>query len=160
MKYNRLPKPELEELHLEFTNFLASQQIDKSEWDDIKLNKPEIAEQELDIFSDLVWEGALNSIKFLEKYEPNLITVYSFLPFEIEAYVIKSKNKTINLLSENGTNWLNKNLFNENEVEILFGTKKYTAERNLEIYKLIATGAKISNGFIFDQLKAELNKNN
>jgi hypothetical protein len=50
MKYSRLTKEQFEELHPEFTKFLASQQIDKKEWDKIKTEKPEVAEQELDVF--------------------------------------------------------------------------------------------------------------
>ena len=33
MKYKRLTKEQFEALHQEFTNFLASQSIDKNEWD-------------------------------------------------------------------------------------------------------------------------------
>jgi len=50
MKYARLTKEQFEELHPEFINFLASQSIDKAEWDLIKVNKPQVAEQELDVF--------------------------------------------------------------------------------------------------------------
>ncbi|MEP0676046.1 MAG: DUF6495 family protein, partial [Nonlabens ulvanivorans] len=56
MKYRRLTKEQLEELHPEFINFLATQTITAGEWDEIKNNKTEVAEQELDVFSDLVWE--------------------------------------------------------------------------------------------------------
>lgn len=59
MKYTRLSKEQIEELHQEFINFLATQSITAEEWKDIKTNKPEVAEQELDVFSDLVWEGVL-----------------------------------------------------------------------------------------------------
>ena len=52
MKYKRLTKEQFEELHGEFSTFLASQSIDKGEWDKIKVEKPEVAEQELDVFSD------------------------------------------------------------------------------------------------------------
>lgn len=55
MKYARLTKEQLEELHVEFANFLASQQIDKEEWDLLKQNKPDVAEQEIDIFR--TWFG-------------------------------------------------------------------------------------------------------
>ena len=54
MKYERLTKEQFEALHQEFSNFLATQSIDKAEWDSIKTNKPEVAEQELDVFSDLI----------------------------------------------------------------------------------------------------------
>ena len=51
MKYARLTKEQLEELHPEFITFLATQSIDKMEWDDIKKNRPHVAEQEIDLFS-------------------------------------------------------------------------------------------------------------
>jgi Family of unknown function (DUF6495) len=76
MKYARLTKEQFEELHPEFVNFLASQSIDKAEWDKIKLNKPEIAEQELDVFSDLIWEGVLTRAEFLENFSRNHIFLF------------------------------------------------------------------------------------
>ena len=57
MKYRRLTKEQFEELHPEFINFLATQSVTAEEWADIKKHKPEVAEQELDVFSDLIWEG-------------------------------------------------------------------------------------------------------
>ena len=45
MKYSRLTKEQFEELHQEFSTFLATQTIDKAEWDTIKKDKPEVAEQ-------------------------------------------------------------------------------------------------------------------
>ena len=68
MKYTRLTKEQLEELHPEFTNFLATQSVDKAEWDKIKETNPEVAEQEIDVFSDLIWEGVLTNAKYLEHY--------------------------------------------------------------------------------------------
>jgi hypothetical protein len=68
MKYTRLTKEQFDELHQEFINFLASQSIDKAEWDSIKANKPEVAEQELDVFSDLIWEGVLVKAQYLEHF--------------------------------------------------------------------------------------------
>ena len=44
--------------HPEFITFLATQTIDKKEWEDLKTNKPEIALQEIDVFSDLIWDKA------------------------------------------------------------------------------------------------------
>ena len=49
MKYSRLTKEQFEELHQEFINFLATQSITADEWSNIKTNKPELAEQELDL---------------------------------------------------------------------------------------------------------------
>ena len=60
MKYRRLTKEQFEELHQEFINFLATQQVTADEWENLKKNKPDLAETELDVFSDLIWEGVLN----------------------------------------------------------------------------------------------------
>ena len=73
MKYARLTKEQFEEMHTEFINFLATQAIDKAEWDQIKIEKPEVAEQELDVFSDLVWEGVLSRTEYLEHFSKNHI---------------------------------------------------------------------------------------
>jgi hypothetical protein len=47
---------------------LATQTIDKAEWDTIKAEKPEVA-RELDVFSDLVWEGVLTRAEYLEHFQ-------------------------------------------------------------------------------------------
>ena len=70
MKYTRLTKEQFEELNQEFINFLATQSITADEWKDIKEQKPEVAEEELDVFSDLVWEGVLSKVAYLENIAP------------------------------------------------------------------------------------------
>ena len=74
MKYSRLTKEQFEELEQEFINFLATQSITGDEWANLKANKPELAEVELDVFSDLIWEGVLNQAKYLEHISPKTFT--------------------------------------------------------------------------------------
>ena len=76
MKYARLTKEQFEELHQEFINFLATQSITADEWEDIKTNKPNVAEQELDTFSDLVWFGVLGKVEYLEHISPQQIHLF------------------------------------------------------------------------------------
>ena len=78
MKYRRLSKEQFEELHKEFINFLATQSITVSEWKLLNEKKPEVAEAELDVFSDLVWEGVLENVIFLE----NIAYTYLQLIFQ------------------------------------------------------------------------------
>ncbi len=59
MKYRQLTKEQFLELHKEFASFLAAQQIDSKEWNKIKKEKPLIAEEKLNVFSDVVWEDGL-----------------------------------------------------------------------------------------------------
>jgi hypothetical protein len=97
MKYKRLTKEQFEELHKEFSNFLASQSIDKSEWDDIKSNKPEIAEQELDVFSDLIWEGVLTNAQYLEHFSKNHIFLFHCQEKLIQSIVLKAVDSNVDL---------------------------------------------------------------
>ena len=76
MQYVRLTKEQLEELHQEFINFLATQSITADEWQEIKTTKPQVAEEEIDIFSDLVWENVLTKAKYLEHISPNQLHLF------------------------------------------------------------------------------------
>ena len=76
MKYRILTKEQLVELHEEFSNFLASQQIDAGEWTKIKQEKPAVADEEIAIFSDLVWEGVLTKVAFLDHISEHHINLF------------------------------------------------------------------------------------
>ena len=89
MKYTRLTKEQLEELHKEFINFLATQSITADEWEDIKKNKPEVAEQEIDVFSDLVWEGVLKKAKYLENISAQHMYLFHLDEKQIELIGLK-----------------------------------------------------------------------
>jgi len=62
MKYRQLTKEQFEGLHEDFARFLASQNIDKKEWDELKKEKPHVAEEEMNVFSDVVWDDVLNML--------------------------------------------------------------------------------------------------
>jgi len=157
MKYARLTKEQLEELHIEFANFLASQQIDKSEWQQLKVDKPEIAEQEIDIFSDLVWEGVLKAAQYIEHFSKNYIFLFQFNAIEIDTIVIKTTNDQVNFLTKEGLQWLGDNLY-ANDVEIRFGAKFFGGDRNGEIFDIIQQGGILSQGELYQQIKSILKK--
>ncbi|MBY0486922.1 MAG: hypothetical protein K2P85_07050 [Flavobacteriaceae bacterium] len=155
MKYKRLTKEQLEALHQEFANFLASQSIDKKEWDEIKTNKPEVAEKELDIFSDLIWEGVLTNAQFLEHFSKNHIFLFHCQKEFIQSMVIKSLVTEIDFMTKNGLQWLSDNLFTET-VEMHVGKKEYDGDRNKAIFNLITEGAILSDGQLYIQINSIL----
>src|SRR5215471_10228918 len=106
MKYKRLTKEQFEALHQEFSNFLASQSIDKAEWDVLKVEKPEVAEQELDVFSDLIWEGVLTSASYLEHFSKNHIFLFHCQETFMQSIVIKTLLPEIDFMSQDGLQWL------------------------------------------------------
>jgi hypothetical protein len=153
MKYTRLTKEQFEALHLEFARFLASQSIDKKEWDEIKQNKPEVAEQELDVFSDLVWEGVLSGAKYLEHFTRDFIFLFYCNEIEVHSIVLKKNQEDIDFLTTQGLQWLNENIFTDS-VEIHLGKKKYEEERNAAIFKILQQGAFLSEGKLYKEINA------
>ena len=156
MKYKRLIKEQQEALHKEFSTFLASQAIDKKEWDEIKLNKPQVAEQELDVFSDLIWEGVLKSAQFLEHFSKNHIFLFHCQELQLRSIILKSLDPNTDFLNKNGLQWLSDNIFTDN-VEVIIGKKEYDEDRNESIFKLINEGAILSDGQLYNQVNGIVN---
>ncbi|MBC5862686.1 DUF6495 family protein [Flavobacterium sp. K77] len=153
MKYSRLTKEQFEELTQEFTNFLATQAIDKAEWDKIKLEKPEVAEQELDVFSDLIWEGVLSRATFLEHFSKNHIFLFECFDTHVQSIVLKSLVPDVDFLTREGLQWLSDNMFTET-IEMKVGKKEFTEERNSSIFQLIQQGAFLSDGQLYQQINS------
>ena len=153
MKYSRLTKEQFEELHPEFINFLASQSIDKAEWDTIKENQPEVAEQELDVFSDLIWEGVLTKAEYLEHFSKNHIFLFQCFDTYVNSIVLKSLVPDVDFLTKEGLQWLSDNMFTET-IEMKIGKKVFTEERNASIFGLIQQGAFLSDGQLYQQINS------
>ncbi|MDR9456139.1 MAG: DUF6495 family protein [Salegentibacter sp.] len=156
MKYARLTKEQFEEMHQEFINFLASQSITAEEWQDIKVNKPDVAEQELDVFSDLVWEAVLNKVEYLEHFSPNQIFLFQITAATINLIAIKIENEAIDLRTKEGYNWLQGNLLDES-VNIYTSTKAISDDRNKDIFALIQQGANITKGELYTYFEKVVN---
>lgn len=155
MKYTRLTKEQFNELHPEFTNFLATQSIDKSEWDKIKREQPEVAEQELDVFSDLIWEGVLSRAEHLEHFSKNYIFLFQCSDSFVHSIVLKSMNPETDFLTKPGLQWLSDNMFTDN-VEMKVGKKPFGQDRNADVFALIQQGAFLSDGQLYKQIKSIL----
>lgn len=148
MKYKRLTKEQLEELHQEFINFLATQSITAEEWNDIKTNKPEVAEEEIDVFSDLVWEGVLNSTQFLEHFSKDQIHLFHLGETEMHLIAVKVNIADIDITTKEGYDWLRNNLLDD-KVAFYNANKAYGEDPNMDKFKLILQGANITKGELF-----------
>ena len=148
MKYSRLTKEQFEELHQEFINFLATQTITADEWTNLKVNKPDLAEMELDVFSDLIWEGVLNKAEYLEHISAKHMYLFKLGEANMQAIVVNIKSD-IDITTVDGYNWLRENLMDDN-VEFLQADKAYTDDKNLDRFKMIEQGASITKGELFN----------
>lgn len=148
MKYTRLTKEQLEELHPEFINFLATQSITVQEWASIKEKQPLVAEEEIDVFSDLVWEGVLTKATYLEHISPNQMHLFLLKEDGMSLIAIKVNEESIDITTREGYQWLQDNLGDDNVV-FMSASKEYGEDPNLDKFKLIQQGAIITKGDLY-----------
>jgi hypothetical protein len=147
MKYRRLIKEELEPLAEDFAIFLATNSIDKKEWNAMKIDSPEKASEMLDIFSDMVFEKALASARYLARIAEAEMQCYLFQ--EKQAHMI-----SVSCLNSGEKNFANTNLadFSPDEIEITQGVKQFKKSREEEMFAILQTGAELSDGKVYQQL--------
>ena len=148
MKYIRLTKEQLDEMHQEFINFLATQSITADEWESIKRDKPKVAEQELDVFSDLIWEGVLSKVQYLEHFSAQHMFLFEVGAVKISMISIEVENKSIDITTAAGYKWLQEN-FMKDEVNLYTSSKLLSDDRNNDIFVLIRQGANITQGDLY-----------
>ncbi len=149
MKYTRLTKEQFEALNQEFINFLATQSITGDEWSNIKEKKPEVAEQELDVFSDLVWEGAISQAKYLENISAQQLFLFKVEESEMSLIVVKVTNEDQDITTADGYKWLQQN-FAQDEVEFFTSTKEFSEDKSGDIFSLVQQGAIITKGELYE----------
>lgn len=148
MKYARLTQEQLEELHPEFINFLATQSITAEEWETIKAKTPQVAEEEIDVFSDLVWEGVLSKVDYLENISELHMHLFHLTDKEMKLFSVKVLNPKIDLRTKEGFDWFKRN-FQSDFVEYLTASKTYGEDKNLDKFRLMEQGAAITKGELY-----------
>ena len=138
----------MEELHQEFINFLATQSITGEEWEKLKKEKPEVAEEELDVFSDLIWEGVLSKVQFLENISAQQMHLFHLQEKEMKLISVKVMNPDIDLGTKEGFSWFRKN-YQSDFVEYLTASKAYSGDKNLDKFNLIKQGGAITKGELY-----------
>ena len=168
MKYSRLTKEQFDSLSQEFINFLATQSITAKEWESIKSNEPNVAEQELDIFSDLVWEGVLSKAEYLENISAQQLFLFRIGETEMDLIVVKATKSDIDISTAEGYKWLQENFASE-EVEFFTASKDFSThvspeasgeaqDKNLDIFSLVQQGAIITKGQLYQFFEEILKK--
>ncbi|MBT7240767.1 MAG: hypothetical protein HN860_07150, partial [Flavobacteriaceae bacterium] len=105
-------------------------------------------EEELDIFSDLIWEGVLNKVSYLENISAQHMHLFEALEKEIKLISVKVLNPDIDLNTAVGFAWFKKN-YQGDFVEYLSAAKAYKDPRNSELFDLIKQGASITKGDLY-----------
>lgn len=151
MKYTQLTTEQFKHLHEEFATFLAAQQIDVAEWDSIKEENPGLAEEELNLFSDLVWEKVLDKAEYLEHFSEKHLNLFKCGPTDISRIVVKVDKDNFSFFDTDDYRWFINNT-TDKDIQFFKGTKPYTDERNLEIFDLIKKGGVISDEKLYENI--------
>src|SRR5690606_23893099 len=128
--------------------------ITAQEWKQIKEEKPEVAEEEIDIFSDLIWEGVLSKIEYLENISANQMHLFWLKDKEMNLIAIRVSQPGIDLRTKDGFAWFKQNFMGD-AVEIMTAVKAYSEDKLMDRFELIEKGAIITKGELyryFDQI--------
>lgn len=148
-KYRHLTKDELDALQKEFVEFLVVNGITADKWTAIKEHKKEAAEEIIEKFGDVVWEGVLRKANFLELRNPKELLTFQCLPDKLVLMGVKVKDTDVDITSEKGFERLKKD-----ELETTFYTseKKYFKKREVELFEMIQNGCEITDGALFKRI--------
>lgn len=151
MKYKRLTTDELKALEPEFVHFLASAQITGSDWDKMKKNELEKANELIDVFSDVVYDKVLRKIKYLEYRDAKNLNLFYCAEDKIGLVGIRVKeNATLDLTDSDLLNkWNERDL---TSVHIVKSEKNYVKEREEEVFELLQNGCLITDERLFNVL--------
>lgn len=156
MKYERLTKEQFEELHEEFATFLASQSIDTKKWLEIKAEHPNLVEEQLDLFSDMIWDSVLEKVSYLENIASNYLFLFHIEEKEMHTIIIQVLDSSIDVTTKDGFMWLKDNMLSKS-VQIRRGSKQFGEDRLHDIFTLIRQGAQISQGILYKAIAESLN---
>jgi len=152
-QYRLLSKEELQSFEKEFIEYLILNGIDASAWAKMKNEAPQKAEAVVDLFSDVVFEKVLRITSYVIKILENKIFAFYYGTDEAELIVLDYIGSSD--LKLEGTEILIERIkLNPGEFELTYQIKTYQQERELELFQLMESGCELSDGELFNALKA------
>lgn len=153
--YRSLRLDELTELEKEFVEYLVLNGIAAEDWVKMKAEDKAGAEQIVDLFSDVVFEGIMRNVTYVEYRSEKFVHAFQCLADELVLVAMEAKDET-------GVNFLDSVFIQEasiNPPDKLFvrtSSKKYSKRRELELFDMIQAGCIISDGGLFKALCLKL----
>lgn len=143
-KYRNLTHEELESMEKEFIDFLVLNGITGDDWEKLKKENPENAEGICDAFSDVVFTKILKQCKYIESHSPkHLVSIFC----DNEEMHLQGLEAPL----ESNIDFTNRDDFEKLKtappegLQRIKSQKKYTEERELEIWKMLNNGFFISD---------------
>jgi len=153
--YRLLTLDELTELEKEFVEYLVLNGITAEDWVKIKENDKDDANRLIELFSDVVFEGILRKVNYLEYRAENFVHAFQCLPEKLVLVAMESEDEeNVNFLDPV---FIEAATINPPEQLIVRTTSKpYSKTRELELFDMIQAGCTISDGGLFKALCLKL----
>ncbi|MFT5822083.1 MAG: hypothetical protein ACI8ZM_003339 [Crocinitomix sp.] len=148
-KYRDLTKEELITFEKEFVDYLVVNGIIAEDWEKMKIENNEKAEQIVSLFSDVIMEGVLRKIKFLEIRTKAYVQAVQCLNDKLLMIAVSSKDKAYSM--SNFKQETPKEAIVAN-FEMHQGEKKYHKSREEVLFEMVSQGYDISDGQLFKSL--------
>ena len=150
-KYRLLNQTELDALKDKFVDYLILNGITGDDWEKMKSKNIDEANKILELFSDVVFEGSLRNIQFLDFVDESKILCFQCLEKKIVLIGIQAKG--IIKIDPKDMEETEKRLnAYPDQFEIFTKDKMYSRERNTELFEMTEWGCGISDGQLFKKL--------
>jgi hypothetical protein len=124
--------------------------IEAKDWEKIKNENISQASEWIDMFSDAVFERIMKKVEYLEYREPKEIKTFQCLADKLVLVGMTAGNIDADFTD---SLYLQKAIQNPPEsLKVYTSEKKYSNERELELFSMIQAGCTISDGKIFKSL--------
>jgi hypothetical protein len=152
-KYRILTKEELKNFETEFVNYLVVNGIAADDWVKMKAEEPEKASKIVELFSDVIMEGVLRKVNFVEIRQKAYVQSIQFMTDAMRMAAISCKDPKIDLreIDFSKITASSVELF-----EIHQGEKKYDEIREQIIFDYVQKGFEVSDGKLFKSLALAL----
>ncbi len=152
-KYRLLTNEELIEFKQEFVNYLVINGITAEEWKKILSEDNGKAQNIIDLFSDVVFEKILRKVNFVLKQGKKEIVAFHCMEETIEMCgLVAGENIDVDFTDPEEISLLIAKPIAG--LEIIHAEKAYTKVREVEIFELTLNGGLISDGNVYNALKA------
>lgn len=149
-KYRSLTLEELHALEKEFVDYLVLNGITADDWKRLKQNDPEKAEDIITLFSDVVFEGILRRVSYLEYRDRSEVRAFQCLG---EKMVLVGMRSDVGGIDFRDSRFLEDAAKNPPAgIQVFTTDKKYKKPRESELFEMIEAGCTITDGRLFKVL--------
>lgn len=154
-KYRLLSTEELNELEKEFIDFLIVNGITAEDWEKLKKDEKEKAEDIIVLFSDVVFTGVMKKVRFLEIRTQSEVKTFQCLDEKMVLVGMYSEgNEEVDFTSYDFIQNATKNP--PVGIKVYTTDKKYSKEREVELFEMTQSGCSVSDGKLFKTLSLAL----